>query len=281
MIEFIIHGLALGAAYALLALPLSLVWATTRTLDLSVGGYAVLAGFAFASVTSLWVGVLAAAALGAACGLIMGVLLNLLRSRHKPDPIAAVLLTVGVLFALSSLTQVWFGVDPVHRSLFDQQYRVGDLRISPQTVINLAVVGLVLAAITAVLKFSRVGRDMRAAADSPDDAVLVGIDPVRLRLAVMVIAGVLAGLTGTLIVLTSGMSFEYGMGLSFVAVGAVILFGMRGPAHAVAGGLTIGVVEAVAAGYAPGGYGPVGSVVFVFAVLASGIFDFHHEEVRP
>ncbi len=281
MIEFIIHGLALGSAYALLALPLSLVWATTRTLDLSVGGYAVLAGFAFASITSSLVGLFAAAALGAVCGLIMGLLLNLLRRRQKPDPIAPVLLTVGVLFALTSVTQVWFGVDPVHRKLFEQQYHVGDIRLSPQTIVNLVTVAVVLGIITTILKLTRVGREMRAAADSPDDAVLVGIDPVKLRLAVMVIAGVLAGLTGTLIVLTSGMSFEYGMGLSFVAVGAVILFGMRGPASAVAGGLTIGVVEAVAAGYAPGGYGPVVSVVFVFVVLASGIFDFHHEEVRP
>src|SRR5438552_14538878 len=69
MIEFLMQGVALGALYALIAIPLSLVWMTAHSLDLAVGGYAVFGGLAYAAAGGGGIGLLVALVAGAACEL--------------------------------------------------------------------------------------------------------------------------------------------------------------------------------------------------------------------
>ncbi|WP_229052559.1 branched-chain amino acid ABC transporter permease [Aeromicrobium sp. Leaf350] len=281
MIEFVVQGLALGALYALIAIPLSLVWLTAHTLDLAIGGYAVMGGMAFATASDRSTGLALALGVGALCGLVSAALFVTLRRLGATDPMAPGLVSVGVLIALGSLAQAIFGIDPAFQANFEVPIEIGGVRINPQVFLNFAAVAVILGLIVVVLRYTGLGRAMRASAASPADASLVGIGVSRLQSLVFVLGGMLGALAGALLVMTSGLSFEFGLGLTLSAIGAVILFGLRGPVTAVLGGLTIGVVEALGSGYAPAGIGPAVPVLFVFIVLASGVFDFDDRTVRP
>jgi hypothetical protein len=100
MIEFLMQGVALGALYALIAIPLSLVWMTAHSLDLAVGGYAVFGGLAYAAAGGGGIGLLVALVAGAACGAFSASLFLGLRRLGVADPMAPGLVSVGVLFAL-------------------------------------------------------------------------------------------------------------------------------------------------------------------------------------
>lgn len=281
MIEFLMQGVALGALYALIAIPLSLVWMTAHSLDLAVGGYAVFGGLAYAAAGGGGIGLLVALVAGAACGAFSASLFLGLRRLGVVDPMAPGLMSVGVLFALGSLALAFFGVDPSYRPNFDGPVMLGGVPVNPQTFVNLAVIATVTACALLILRYTGLGRAMRASAVSAVDAALVGIRVARLQCGVFVLAGVLGALAGLLMVMTSGLSFEFGLGLTLTSVGAVILLGLRGPVTAVLGGFAIGIVESLAAGYAPSGLGPVLPVAVVFLVLASGAFDFDDRTVRP
>jgi hypothetical protein len=88
MIEFLMQGVALGALYALIAIPLSLVWMTAHSLDLAVGGYAVFGGLAYAAAGGGGIGLLVALVAGAACGAFSASLFLGLRRLGVADPMA-------------------------------------------------------------------------------------------------------------------------------------------------------------------------------------------------
>jgi branched-chain amino acid transport system permease protein len=191
MIEFLMQGVALGALYALIAIPPSLVWMTAHSLDLAVGGYAVFGGLAYAAAGGGGIGLLVALVAGAACGAFSASLFLGLRRLGVADPMAPGLVSVGVLFALGSLALTFFGVDPSYRPNFDGPVMIGGVRVNPQTFVNLAVIATVTACALLILRYTGLGRSMRASAVSAVDAALVGIRVARLQCGVFVLAGVL------------------------------------------------------------------------------------------
>lgn len=278
-------GVALGAAYGLIALPMSLVWSATDILDLGMGGYAVVGGLVatsvVASVGGLTQGILVGLAAGAVCGLVMGLIFLGLQLRGEIDHITGVLASIGVLFAAGSFAQWFYGVDPAFVRVFNTMWSVGGIPVRPQSVLNLVIALALLGGLLWVLRKTPLGRSMRASAASPQDAALVGIPVRRIQFGVFILGGVLSALAGVLLVISTGLQFSSQLPLSVTAIGAVIVFGMRGPLSALAGGLTLGVVEALGQGYAPSTLAPIVPLLFIIFVLATGRFDFGQQGARP
>jgi branched-chain amino acid transport system permease protein len=280
IIEFLSIGLALGAVYGLLAIPLSLVWSVTHTVDLAVGGYAVFAGMLAAAIGGP-VGVLAALAVGALLGGLMGTFYLLIEARSPGNRLPSLLISVGLLFTLTGLTQILVGIDPQFVSWLPGVVEVAGLRIRWISLVNLAVLAVLAVAAWVILRHTPAGRWIRASADSPRSSALVGIPVRRVQLGGFVVGGVLAALAGVLLLVSRGLSFDMGLSLSLLGLGAVIIFGMRGIVAAVAGSLVLGVVESFAAAYLPSQIAPVVPIAVVLVVLASGVFDVRIGEARP
>jgi branched-subunit amino acid ABC-type transport system permease component len=280
LFEYLVLGLSLGAIYGLMAVPLSLVFSTTGTMDLAIGGYAVFGGLTGATLGGV-VGALGGLAIGALAGGLMGGVFLALRSRLDGDHMAPVLASVGLLFSLVALSQANFGVDPYFVPLFESVWEVGPLRIRPISVLTLAVVLVIGAVLVVGLRWTQLGRWMRACASSPRDAQLMGIPVRRVQLAAFVLSGLLGALGGLLLVSSRGLAFDAGLPLALLGLGALIIFGMRGPVTAIVGGLVLGVVESLGAGYLPGNVVPIVPLLFILVVLATGRFDVHVGVQRP
>lgn len=267
--EFLLGGMLLGAIYGLLAFPVSLLFATTDSVDLAVGAYAVLAAAVAMYIAGPW-GIILGLLGAVVASLIVGLLSQRINRRINKDPLIVVLATFGFATILESLVLTVFGKDPMVRQAFDTFWSLGGIRISPQALINVTVALVLLALLYLSLYRSTWGRDMRACAADSRAAVLAGIAVRKIALLTYILGGLLAGIAGILILYTTGTTYSAGLNLTISGFGAAVLFGLHSPLRGFVGGVVIGMVQAVSAGYLPSGWASAIPMVFILFVLASG-----------
>lgn len=143
----------------------------------------------------------------------------------------------------------------------------GGSTVQVRTLCVLALGLVVGLAAEAVLVRSRFGRSLRAVADDPVGAALCGVSARRVVLGAFLIAGLLAGLAGLLTAPGRALSVESGALLGLAAAAAAVLGGVGSARGALAGGLAVGVVQALA-GYAFGaGFYDLAPLALLVAVL--------------
>jgi branched-subunit amino acid ABC-type transport system permease component len=276
-IELLIAGLFLGVTYGLLAIPISILFVSTDKVDLAVGAYAVLAAAVAASVPGLIgipLGLLAACLAAATVGLIF---MALDRQPHQ-DPLAAVLASFGFALFLESFVLTLYGKNPFQRQLFSNFWSISGIHVSPQAPINSGIAVVLIVGLYLLLYRTPWGRDMRASAANQRGALLVGIPVPMMQLSAYIIAGLLAGVAGILILYSTGAEFSAGLHFTLAGFGAAILYGLHSPFRGFLGGLTIGIVEALSNGYTSGFVASAAPLLVVFLVLCFGRYSL--EQVR-
>lgn len=272
LITYFMQGVGVGALYAIIALPLSLVWSTTACFDIAVGAYATLGGLVAAAIglpLGGIVGLLSGASLGAA---MAGCLLALDRNGAR-TPVNVLIIGFGFLTVVESFALWRFGTAPATIDAFNRAWSISGVVVQPQHVLTVLAAGALVISTSLVLHRTGAGRVMRACAQNRHDLPLVGISPRAVQTVVLVLSGTLGAGAGILLSVTSGIRYDSGLHLVVSALGALILFGMRGPASAAAGGVAIGVVESMSNAYAPDAVASAVPLVLIVAVLASGRFE--------
>lgn len=267
--EFVIRGALLGVIYGLLAFPISLVFATTGSVDLAVGAYTVLAVAIAWSVGGTW-GIVFAIAAAVLASAVVGLISMRLNRPGMFDHITAVLGTFGLATFLESFILTVYGKDPMARQVFETFWDVMGIRISPQALINVVICLLLLAGLYLLLYRTPFGRAMRASAINPLGASLNGIPVKTIWFCTYLVGGFLAGVAGVLVLYTTGADYSTGLSLTISGFGAAIIFGMTSPLRGFAGGLVTGLVQALSSGYLPGGWVTAAPMIFIFIVLALG-----------
>ncbi|HEV7578573.1 MAG TPA: branched-chain amino acid ABC transporter permease [Caldimonas sp.] len=268
MIEYVVRGLLNGAVYALLALPMSLLFATAATVDFAIGAYALLAAAVATSIAGplgLAAGMLAA--IGAS--LVMAAIFAWLK-RSEEESIRVALASFGLSVAIASIVLMVWGTQPFVRPTFTTFFQIAGLRINPQGLINVAMSVTLMGLLYYLLRFTNLGRMMRAAAANPGGAELSGIPVLGVQGAAILVGGLLGGIAGLLILHSSGMDFTASLSLTFIGFAAAIIFGIQSPVRSLLGGLAIGVVEALSSGYTSGMGTAMVPSLFMLIVLMTG-----------
>ena len=268
MIEYVFRGLLNGAVYALLALPMTLFFTTAATVDFAIGAYALLAA-AVATAIPGPAGMLAGLASAVAASGVMAVVYVLLK-RTSEGGIRVALASFGLSLAIASIVLIVWGTKPFVRQTFTTMLEVGGLRVNPQGLINVAVSVAMVVATWAVLRRTQLGRMMRAAAVNAPGAELAAIPVIGVQCGTLLTGGLMGGTVGLLILHSSGMDFTAALGLTFIGFAAAIIFGIQSPLRCLAGGLAIGVIEALSAGYTSGMLTSMVPSLFMLVVLLSG-----------
>lgn len=252
------NGIALGSVYALFALGFTLVFGVLEVINLSQGAIAMFgAFFALVAVVKLGLGVYPAMALGMAGAALLGILvdrlaLRPLRARKAPH-LAPMIATIGVTIFLTSLAQGLFGAQVSRFPIGLLPVRIFDVGSFQVTQLQLFIVGVAVALMVGlVLLLSRteLGTAIRAVAESPRAAALLGIDVERTYLLTAALTGALGGAAGVLI----GLSFNaispfMGEPILLKGITVIILGGMGDPKGAMAGGILLGLVEVLSVAY--------------------------------
>jgi branched-chain amino acid transport system permease protein len=269
MIEYIIRGLLNGAVYGILALPMSLLFATAGTVDFAIGAYALIAAAVATSVAGP-LGLIAGALSALVASAIMATIFALLK-RGDEESIRVALASFGLLVAIASIVLLIWGTQPFVRPTFSAMLEIGGLRINPQGLINVTIsIGLV-GVIHYLLRNTNLGRMMRAAAANPKGAELAAIPVLGVQCGTILTGGLLGGLGGLLILHSAGLDFTASLSLTFIGFAAAIIFGIQSPVRSLLGGLAMGVVEALSAGFTSGMVTSMIPSVFILVVLMTGL----------
>lgn len=268
MLEYIFRGLLNGSVYALLALPMTLFFTTAATVDFAIGAYALIAA-AVATAIPGPLGIVAGLAAALAASGVMAVVYVLLKRTSK-EGIRVALASFGLSLALSSIVLIVWGTKPFARQTFTTVFEFGSLRVNPQGLINVAVAVGLVGLTWLVIQRTQLGRMMRAAAVNAPGAELAAIPVIGVQCGSLLAGGLLGGIAGLLILHSSGMDFTASLGLTFIGFAAAIIFGIQSPVRCLAGGLAIGVIEALSAGYTTGMVTSMVPSLFMLIVLLSG-----------
>jgi branched-chain amino acid transport system permease protein len=254
----LVNALSLGCVYALFALGFTLVFGVLGVINLShgavfmIGAYAALEAVTRLSLP-LW-GALAVAlfASGITGLLIDRFVLRPLRQRNAPHLIPMIA-TIGIGIFFNSAAQAVFGAENLRfpaELVPDAQLRFAGVQLS---VLELAIIVLSFALMTAlflIMNRTQLGRALRAIAESPKAAALLGIDVEGLFRLVSFAAASLGGIAGVLIALYSNAVFPLmGQPILHKGIAVIILGGMGDIRGALLGGLFLGFAEVLAVAY--------------------------------
>lgn len=279
LLQVLVDGLARGAIVGLAAAGLALTFAIARFIHAAHGDVVTLGAYlALLAYHRAGLGMAPAAAVGVVGGAVAGLALYqaVYRRLGGQRPIALLIASVGVSFVLRYGVAFAWGTGqysypvPVLRAL-----RWGGLRLVPYDAMVMATAAGLVLFLWAVLKFTPVGRDMRAVADNPSLARAAGISSERVMVYTWLLAGGLAGAAGVLLGVKTVLTPYMGWDLLIPAFAASVLGGVTNPQGAVAGGLFIGVVEEVAGVFWSPTYklaGAFGAMVLVLLVRPAGLF---------
>jgi len=275
-------GLTNGSLIALVALGYTMVYGIIGLINFAHGdlitlgaclALTIVTGLALTAVgpTLTWVAV---ALLVVVCGLFCGavnvavdrIVYRPLRTAPKLAPLVS---AIGVSFIFMNVALFWLG--PADRSFPDllpaTNMLGGDgLQFSAKDLLVLLIVVPLMAALSAVVKSTRLGKAMRAVAQDPTAAALVGIDVDRVIAATFFIGGFLGGAASVVYGLyINTIGFQMGFQNGLFAFTAAVLGGIGSIPGAVVGGLVIGLVRSLSSAYV--GERWTGAIVFAILIV--------------
>lgn len=278
LLSFTVIGLFTGAAYAIAASGLVLVYATTRVFNLAHGAIGMVMAFAFWQL-SVSAGVLPWVALLLVVGVLApltGLIIErlLMRGLGTAPVSVSLVVTVGLFVALIGLAQtVW----PPEARLVEEFFpfhsvQVFGVTVSYHQLLTMGMAVLVAVGLSVLLERTRAGLAMRAAVDDPGLLALYGGRPNQVSRVSWALGTALGALAG--ILLTPSLTLDYYQLTLLVinAYAAAVLGRLRSLPLTFAGAIVLGLGQAYAVGYLPTtelylGLRAVVPVVMLFAVL--------------
>ncbi len=268
LLQLTFSGLAQGAVYGLVALGFVAIFSVREIVNLAQGEYASLAGLT--AVTAVAAGV----PLGLAVLVVVPfvVLVSVVVERlaiapvRRMTPLVSIILTLGVSTALKAVMLLVWGPESRRLAPFPgRDLFVGGVSIRAQELWILGISAVVGYAVVWFYEHTLRGKALRACSEQPVAARLVGISPRTATMVAFAIAGLVgavAGVVGAPIYLAS---WESGLTLGLKGFVAATLGGLVSFRVAFVGGLFLGVLENLVAGYLDSGYRD--AVAFVVLVL--------------
>ena len=269
-VSYVLHGLAVGSGFALLAGGIIIIYRVTRVVNLAQGTFAVLA--AFMTTTLLGSGLphgiaeLVATLVGALAGALTGLVAV---GKRGTTPQASLIATLGLAILGYALEILVWGDEPRSFSGLDGSLELAGVEFPKQYVLVVGVTLGVFALLELFFERTYAGKAMSACASNPYAATLVGISVVRMALFAFVLAGALGGVAGVLLTPLSPLSYDSDLSLFVNGFAAAILAGLKRPVLALGGGLLLGVAQALVAGYSKASYQSMLALLLTLAILVA------------
>jgi len=254
----IVNALSLGCVYALFALGFTLVFGVLGVINLSHGAIFMVGAYAALQVVTklsfpLWASLITAFVVSGIAGVLIDVLvLKPLRRRNAPHLIPMIA-TIGIAIFLNNAAQGLFGAENLRfpsEVVPDQQLHFAGVQISVLEVAIILLSFTLMGGLLLVMRKTQLGRALRAIAESPKAAALLGINVEGLFYLTSATAAALGGISGVLIALYSNAVFPLmGQPMLHKGIAVIILGGMGDIRGALIGGLFLGFAEVMSVAY--------------------------------
>jgi branched-chain amino acid transport system permease protein len=282
LFALVLSGASIGLMYSLIALGFVLVYKATDAINFAQGEFVMLAGMVVVTVLGAQAPLIAAivVVLLVMIGFGFGLEKVVLRPLLGRPVVAVIMATIGVAALLRGWGPLVLGIETRNLPLpiGDEPITIGPASLPPIQVLGAVVALLFFAVFNWFFKKSRMGVAMRAVADNQQVAQAMGINVERYFALAWAMAGIVSALGGVVWGSMLGVDVQLALvGLKVFPV--VILGGLDSIGGALIGGLIIGIVESLAAGYLDpyvgGGtkdFAPYVLMILVLMVRPYGIF---------
>ncbi|MDQ6523129.1 branched-chain amino acid ABC transporter permease [Nocardioides sp. LHD-245] len=272
LIQVILSGLSVGAIYALVAVGFGVIFNATGAINFVQGEYVMVGGLSAAMLYEAWdVPVLVAIVAAVAVTVLLGVLteFGLLGFGRLRTPASITIATIAIAVIVKGSAMLISDRDTyaLPSVLGTDSLQVLGASTSRQTVLNLLLAVAAVAALTLFFQCTKLGTTLRAAAGDSETLQTFGVSYRTTARWAFVIAAALGALAGAGLAPLTVMSFDSGTLLGLKGFAAAMLGGLGNPRGALAGGLLLGIAEAVMSGYGAAAYADVVAFVVLLAIL--------------
>ncbi len=273
LLQFASSGLTVGAIYALVALGFTLIYNASDIINFAQGEFVMLGGMT--TVFMALAGVPLPLAALIAIVVTTGVGLALHRFAIAPargaSPVALIMFTIGASVFLRGVAQIvfdkrfhslppLFGNDPI---------KLGGAAILPQSFVVLAGAAVIVILLWLFVERTLLGKAVIATAANRLAARLIGIDTRRIVDFSFAVSAAIGAVAGILVTPITQTSYDVGTLLALKGFAAAMLGGIGSPLGAVVGGLLIGMIEALCAGYISSSYKDAAAFLIILVVLVA------------
>ncbi|MGH7267968.1 MAG: branched-chain amino acid ABC transporter permease [Candidatus Rokuibacteriota bacterium] len=274
-------GITTGALYALVALGIVIVYKATEVVNLAHGELFMMAGFlAFTFHVMGGVPYIPSLVLAVACAFAIGILTD--RIAYRPlmrhGLVSVLLATIGFSFILKGTARILWGGKGDYLAfpplVSPEPIRVAGIMVMSQQLVVLAAAVVVMLIFAVFFRTTRAGKWMQATASNPKAATLAGIRTDRVYMYTFAVGAAVAGAAAVLMAPLTLLYPDIGFTLFIKGFASAVLGGLTSVPGAVVGGLLVGVLEQLAAGYLHTSFQDVSAfivIMFALVFLPTGI----------
>ena len=266
-----ISGVMVGSIYALIALGFTMVFNATEAINFAQGEFVMLGGMTAVAIAGAGVPLVLACVLAVAVVTLIGLLFErlTLAPLRRVSVVNMIIITIGGSIVLKGGAMFVWGKDPAGLPAFsgDTPIRVLGATLLPQALWILATTGVVVSAVRLFFERTVLGKAMRAAAANGFAATLVGVDVKRMVACSFALSAAVGAVAGIIITPVALTAFDRGTMLGLKGFSAAVLGGMGSGPGSVVGGLLLGVLEAMGAGFVSSGYKDAIAFLLLIVVL--------------
>ncbi|MFG1220854.1 branched-chain amino acid ABC transporter permease [Xanthobacter autotrophicus DSM 597] len=271
LLQFLVSGVTVGAVYALVALGFTIIYNASDVVNFAQGEFVMLGGMISVAGVAAGLPLPLAALIAIALTAAIGVALNTfaIEPARGAPVVSLIIITIGASIFIRGVTQIVLdkGTHRLPSFSGDDPIRVLGATVLPQSL--WVVAGAVAIFVALWLFFTRtlMGRAVLATSNNRLAAQLVGINTRFVMTFSFALSAAIGALAGVLITPILPTSFEIGITLALKGFAAAMLGGMGNPKGALAGGLLLGLMEALTAGYISSHYKDAVAFFVILAVL--------------
>src|SRR6195256_5107351 len=270
VVQQAINGVVLGSLYVLVALGLTLIYGVLVQINFAHADIVTLGAFSsYFFMHGVGGGYIPSIAVALVVGGALGWLMNaaIFAPWRRGSELLPLIATIGVSVMMENAMLAWFGPIPY---AFESPYsneviRLGGTFITVQNVLIIAVSALTIAFLYGFMKFTFLGKALRAVSQDRETAGLMGINPDQLVMLTFVIASALAGMAGAMLGPVLVLTPFAGTSVIVKAFAIVIIGGFGNVEGTILAGLLVGLIESYTTQYL--GPGMIDIVVFALLLL--------------
>jgi branched-chain amino acid transport system permease protein len=254
LLQQLVNGLMLGASYALIGVAFALILGIFDMLNIAIGEVFMLGAFFGLTLVSLGFPFLPALLVA----MVLSGLVNLIIERFafRPlrgtPPVIPLLSSIGFSMLLQDTAVNIWGSERTQfpPSVPVLNFQLGPILVSSVQLVILGTALLLMAVLHLLVERTKIGRGMRAVAENPETASILGVDPRRVIVATFFVSGALAGAAGMLVGLTfSVISPFMGIEIGLKGVAAMVVGGAGNIQGAMLAGPILGIAEVLSVAY--------------------------------
>ena len=279
LFQLILAGVTVGFIYALVGMGFTVIYNSSGIINFSQGEFVMAGGMSAVFLLKIgmpfWFAFLLSIFITAILGIILWKLIDLSKKRSV---ISMIILTLGYSIALRGLAEVVFDKElhTLPSFVSDGAFDILGATLSYQASLVIAISLIIVIFLYLFFKKTKIGKAMVAASDNINSAKLMGIDIKKILMLNFAISAIIASIGGLLLAPITSTNYEIGIMLGLKGFSAAVIGGLSQPFGAVVGGLVLGILESLVAGYISSEYKDAVAFIVLLSILffmPGGIFS--------